>query len=240
MKRAKERAKEITQPVFKKHIARIAIILDDAGGDSINYREIFEIQEPLTISILPNLKHSSRVAKEAATCGKETMLHLPMQPENFAYIRTDGGMILDIMSDDTIRGIVIKDLATVPGVVGVNNHMGSKATKDKRVVLNFLSAVKERGLFFIDSRTSRDSIAYRLARENGIKSGRNEIFLDVVESEEAVEKRLGELVNYAMRNGSAIGIGHATRPATITALKKLMPAYEKEGVDFVFVSALVN
>lgn len=237
-----EPAKEfiVEREVPAKGVARIAIILDDAGGESIDYNEIYSITSPFTISILPGLSGSSRVEKEATSAGKEVILHLPMEPENGSYVKHDGGMVLTSMTDEDIKQVVLRDLKTVPGVSGVNNHMGSKATRDPRVVRAVLSVIKEKGLFFVDSRAASDSLAYDLAREEKVPAGRNVLFLDVEDTEDGVEKRFKQLVGIARSHGFAIGIGHATRPGTVATLKRLMPIYEREGIKFVCVSSLVR
>jgi hypothetical protein len=223
-----------------KEVTRVAIILDDAGGESIDYNEIYSITSPFTISILPGLSGSSRVMKEATSAGKEAILHLPMEPENGSYVKHDGGMVLTSMTDEDIRQVVLRDLKTVPGVSGVNNHMGSRATRDPRVMRAVLSVIKEKGLFFVDSRTASNSLAYDLAREKKVPAGRNVLFLDVEDTEDGVEKRFKQLVGIARSHGFAIGIGHATRPGTVAMLKRLMPIYEREGIKFVCVSSLVR
>lgn len=223
-----------------RHPVRVAIILDDAGGNFVDYKDIFSIDAPITISVLPNMAGSAKVAAEARAAGKEVILHLPMEPQNGVYVRHDGGMVLTEMLEGDIRDVVLQDLRTVPGAVGVNNHMGSRATKDPRVVDAVLMAIKEKGLFFIDSRTARDSVAFERAGAGGVKAAKSSIFLDVFPSEEAVEKRIGGLVEIARRNGGAIGIGHATRINTVMALMKMIPEYKKQGVEFVFASTLVK
>jgi len=227
-------------PSFKRHKIKIAIILDDAGGETVDYNEIYSIIQPITISVLPNLSRSGKTVREAKALGKEALMHLPMEPDNPAYVRSDGGMVLTSMSDNAIREVVLRDLSTVPGVVGINNHMGSKATRDPRVTEVVLDTIKGKGLFFVDSRTSRDSLIWSKAKLSGIRSARNTIFLDVDERENAVIDRFIELVSIAKVRGSAIGIGHATRPSTIGTLKIMMAAYEKMGIEFVFASSLAN
>lgn len=173
--RIKQRAK-IRAP--KKANVRVAIILDDAGGKIPDYHEICSIKEPLTISVIPDLPDSRNVAKAMSDAGFEVMLHLPMESVNANYRKSGGGMISCFDSDDEIRKTVLDDLASVKWVVGVNNHMGSKATADERVMNAVFNALKGRGLFFIDSRTSSKSIAYKLAKSFHIPSAENNIFLD--------------------------------------------------------------
>jgi len=220
--------------------ARVAIILDDAGDDTIGLDDALSIRSSLTISILPGLPSSALVARKVRDSGKEVMLHLPMEPENGKYVRVDGSMILAEMQDSKIKEIVKNSLKDVPGAVGINNHMGSKATQVKRVMQAVLEVAKEKGLYFIDSRTSRTSIAYDVAKDMGLKCSENYIFLDVDTSSDVVEERLAELVTRAKRRGKAIGIGHITRKTTLDILKRKMPEYEASGIKFVFASEVVK
>jgi len=232
-----EEKKLLPKKIFK---GKVAIILDDAGEDLPELDRLLAIKSPITVSILPFLPTSGKVALKVKEASKEVMLHLPMEPENGKYVRADGAMILEAMDDISIRRIVEESLKSVPYARGVNNHMGSKATQSRRVMENVLLILKDRELFFIDSRTSRNSIAHEAARELGVPSSENYIFLDVDTSPEVIEKKLEELVFRADRTGHAIGIGHVTRSSTIDVLKKKMPEYEEKGVEFVFASELVK
>jgi hypothetical protein len=224
----------------KKTIARVAIILDDAGGEIPNYANICSVKLPLTISVIPELGTSKKVAKAMADAGFEVMLHLPMEPKNGKYARNYGGMVLCSSDDNDINNIVKNDLSSVKYAVGFNNHMGSKATEDERVMRNIFSSIKGRGLYFIDSKTTERSVATKVARSYGFLCAANNIFLDGETSEANIELRFKQLISMAKNNGTAIGIGHATRPATINALKKLMPQYENDGIKFVYASELVK
>jgi len=178
--------------------------------------------------------------KDVIAASKEAMLHLPMEPYNSSYVQNNGNMVLISMLNNEIEHIVIKNLNSLPDVVGVNNHMGSKATSDDRVMFAVLSAVKSKGLFFIDSRTSIKSVAYDMAKQQHIKTAKNEIFLDTDKTEEKIQMRLRQLINLAKNKGFAVGIGHVTRPTTIKVLKKMMPVYEEQGINFVFASSIVK
>lgn len=106
--------------------AKIAIILDDAGGSSVNYSKIFSINQRITLAILPHLGTSAKFAKEAHDAGLEIILHMPMEPENSIYVRHDGGMILCSQSDEEIKRMVEGDLGSFSFAAGINNHEGSK------------------------------------------------------------------------------------------------------------------
>jgi polysaccharide deacetylase 2 family uncharacterized protein YibQ len=236
----KEKAVKPKVRLSNRSVARVAIVLDDAGGKAPDYNSILSIKEPLTISVLPDMPDSAGIAKSMIDGGFEVMLHLPMEALSPNFRRSGGGMVACADSDDVIKKTVLNDLASVKWAVGVNNHMGSKATADERVMTAVFNALKGRGLFFIDSRTSDRSIAYKLAKNFHIPSAENNIFLDSQTGQTYIEASMRRLVSMARQNGSAIGIGHVTRPMTISVLKRLMPEYKKDGVDFVYASELVK
>ena len=235
-----EKPFKIKARFFRRAPARVAIILDDAGGDIPDYSAICSIKEPLTISVLPDMPGSERTAKAMSDAGLEVMLHLPMESVNGSYRRSGGGMVNTSASDQEIKKIVLEDLTSVKWVAGVNNHMGSKATSDERVMKDVLSVLKGTGLYFIDSRTSEKSVAFRSARGMHIRTAENNVFLDGETEPAYVADSLKRLIAMAKKKGNAVGIGHATRPATIAALKEFMPEYEKDGVEFVYASELVK
>lgn len=246
--RPREKA-AISQPVKKqpavirttrKAAAVVAIILDDAGGSIPDYAGIRSIKEPLTVSILPHLPGSLSIARQLKDAGIEIMLHMPMEADNGSYTKRDGGMIITSASDDEIKKEVLDDFSSVKWAVGFNNHMGSKATKDERVMRDVFESVKHKGVFFIDSRTSGSSIAMRIAKSIGMRSAENNVFLDGGTSEADIEGRFRQLISMARWRGSAIGIGHATRRSMISVLKRLMPEYAKDGIKFVYASELAK
>ena len=143
------------------------------------------------------------------------------------------------MSDGEIRSIVEKALHSLPGVVGVNNHQGSLATSDSRVMKQVLSVLHSRGLFFVDSRTSSQSIGRMTARQLGVPAAENDLFLDNVDEVDAVKQKLRTAGNLALRSGSAVVIGHA-RMHTATALREVIPELERKGIRLVFVSRLTE
>ena len=236
------KAKPITEKraAPKRTGARVAVILDDAGGNMTDYNGLYSIKEPLTVSVLPCLPTSGKTAKALADAGFEVILHLPMESLNGNYRRSGGGMVSCSDTDYEIRKTVLDDLSSVKCAVGFNNHMGSKATADERVMTDVFNSVKGRDLYFIDSRTTEKSVALKSAREFGIPSAENNIFLDSEATQPFIESRFRRLIAMARQKGSAIGIGHVTRPATISVLKELMPEYEKDGIEFVYASELVK
>ena len=242
----KEKIVRKAKPVKEKRAApkrtgaRVAVILDDAGGNITDHNGLYSIKEPLTVSVLPCLPTSGKTAKALVDAGFEVILHLPMESLNGNYRRSGGGMVSCSNADYEIRKTVLDDFSSVKWAVGFNNHMGSKATADERVMTDVFNSVKGRDLYFIDSRTSGKSVALKTAREFSIPSAENNIFLDSEAAQPFIESKFRSLIAMARQKGSAIGIGHVTRPATIAALKKLMPEYRKEGIEFVYASELVK
>ena len=182
---------------------------------------------------------SARAARQLEASGVEVLLHLPMEPRGFPSVRPGPGVLLRAQSDEELGSILESDLETVPGAVGVNNHMGSAATADPRVMRAIMRVLARRGLFFVDSRTTETTVAEAEARAAGVPAVSRRVFLDDVLTGEAVEKSLAELASRARRDGFAVGIGHP-HAATLTVLERELPKLERDGVRLVKVSELVN
>ncbi|MFH2068476.1 MAG: divergent polysaccharide deacetylase family protein [Candidatus Omnitrophota bacterium] len=224
-------------PVSRPDKPQAAIILDDFGYDLNNLERVRELYLPVTISVLPNLKASRQTADLARAAGFEVMLHLPLSPRK--SVRLEKETISPEMSTDEIRQQIEKNLSSVGPVSGVNNHMGSLATADPVLIKEVLSNLKGRDLFFVDSITSPNSVAFKTARELGIKAAHRDVFLDNESDPEYIRGQIRELIQKALKNGRAIGIGH-NRPETITTIKEMLPEFEKAGVSLVPVSRLVK
>lgn len=218
--------------------AQVAVIFDDAGGSVEDLEEIIAIGRPVTVAVLPGLRYSKEVAERASAAGLDVFLHLPLEPEDSGRVPGPGS-ITTAMSDEEIRAAVRAGLATVPGAVGLNNHMGSRGTADERVMRAVLQVVKERDLIFVDSVTSARSVAAPLAEEMGIPAARRHVFLDNVDAPAAIRAALRRLATIALRRGSAIGIGHAQR-LTPAVLKEMVAEFERQGIELVPVSVLVK
>ncbi|MFQ5354222.1 MAG: divergent polysaccharide deacetylase family protein [Thermodesulfobacteriota bacterium] len=229
-----EPPEEVTPP-----LARVAILIDDMGGNLGKLREILSLDSPITISILPHLEHSREVSRIAAMSGREVLLHLPMEPKNRNANHPGPGVLLTEMAGPLIRKTVLEDLEFVPDAVGVNNHMGSRFTEDKAAMRSVFTVLLERGLFFVDSRTTPASIGAVLASETGIRHGERDVFLDNERDLLYIDGQISTLVNTARKRGAAIGIGHPY-PETLTALGKMIPILKAEGIEVVPVSELVR
>jgi polysaccharide deacetylase 2 family uncharacterized protein YibQ len=217
---------------------RLAIILDDLAGDSVVADAIFSLHYPLTVSILPNHPHSSEIAEHAHRRGFQVMLHLPM--ESVAKEKAEIQELRPGMTPKQISNLFNTMLGTVPFAMGVNNHQGSLATSDPRLMSELMPLLHAHKLFFIDSRTTADSFAYRAAQSAGVRSAfRNVPFLDDVPELGAIRRQLDLAAADAREKGEAIAIGHP-HPATLRALAEFLPQAQAEGIRLVHASDLVH
>jgi polysaccharide deacetylase 2 family uncharacterized protein YibQ len=216
---------------------RLALIIDDCGQWPVTERGFIALPVPLTLSVLPHVRYGDAIARDARAAGKGVMLHLPMEPRSGAY--PGPGEVKVAMDDAAIAAQVRDDIASVPLASGVNNHEGSRATADDRVMRAVSAVIAEHRLFFVDSRTGADSVAARDAAAAGIATASRDVFLDDVAELNATEDELRRAAALAKRNGSAIAIGHP-RPTTLAAVRALLPELRRDGIDFVLAGDLVH
>jgi polysaccharide deacetylase 2 family uncharacterized protein YibQ len=216
---------------------RLAIIIDDCGQWPVTERGFVALPFPVTLSVLPHVRYGPEIAREADAAGKGVMLHLPMQTISGRY--PGPGTITVQMTDDTIRDAVAGDLAELPEARGVNNHEGSLATENRRVMDDVADVLVRDRRFWIDSRTSSGSIAADVTRLRGVPTASRDVFLDNVDDVAAVEAQLREAAARARESGSAIAIGHP-RPATLLAVRTLAPSLAAGGIDLTLASDLVH
>ena len=224
-------------PVVSGAAPRLAIIIDDCGQWPVTEHGFLALPFPVTLSVLPHVRFGSAIARDASAAGKGVMLHLPMQTSSGTY--PGPGTITVGMADDAIRSEVTDDLAELPEARGVNNHEGSRATQDARVMGDIADVLAHDGRFFIDSRTSSASVGEQVARGHGVPSASRSVFLDNVDDQGAIEARLLEAAGDARARGSAIAIGHP-RPATLAAVRNIGPKLAAEGIELTLASALVH
>ncbi len=217
---------------------RLAIILDDFGYDRAAADSMLKLRFPLTVSVIPHLPLSSEVAEEAFRRGDQVLLHLPMESKSRGAKREDIELRVGMNSQQVVSALGGM-LETVPHAVGVNNHQGSRATADPKLMRELMPALRQRGLFFIDSRTTGATVAYNVAEKSGVRAASRKVFLDDTPTKEAVRAQLNLAARDAQRDGFAIAIGHP-HPATIAALAEMAPELESRGIRFVFASDVVR
>ena len=217
--------------------ARLAIILDDWGNSYSVLKYATAVGRPLTLSILPHLPNSRRIAEEAHADNLGVMLHMPMQPKSKSE-RLEPHTILTTMSDEDIVTYTEEALESVPYAEGANNHMGSAATSDSRVMRAFLSVLKRQQLFFIDSNTSANTVGPAVAKELGLQFAKRDVFIDNELKKASIQKELELAKRIALRRGAVIVIGHDHK-LTLETIAQMAPQFEKEGVKFVRVKDLL-
>jgi uncharacterized protein len=227
-----------TKNCGEKENARLAIIIDDLGSDRSAADALFALGYPLTISVLPNHEHSMDIANEAHRRGFQVMLHLPMQ--SVANETPEVRELRPGMPAPEVAAMVDQFLQNVPDAAGVNNHQGSQATADAALMDELMPVLRDRRLFYVDSRTTVATVAYDTAQDFGVRSAfRNVPFLDDVAQVAAVREQLELALRGAREKGDAVAIGHP-HPATLQALREVLPQAHGRGVRLVLASELVH
>ena len=223
-----------------KPLNKIAIIIDDMGYSREALNAIRAMDTPMTIAILPFSPLAEETAELANDSRLEVILHLPLEPiqENGADGR-GSGFINSHMTAEAVKATLKADLDNVPHIKGVNNHMGSRITTNEPIMRIILEGLKDQGLYFVDSRTTGESIAYKIAQELRIPSAFRHIFLDNDLQEDAIKKQLIKLFRHAQKNGFAVAIGHPYAE-TLSVLKKHLALMEKYHCQAVTVSQIVK
>ena len=202
--------------------------------------ELLGLGEPVTVSILPYSPYALETASRAHEKGLEVLLHLPLESLNGNGSESGTeGLIRSGMSEEEVRSLVGEDLDRVPYVRGVNNHMGSKVTADAAMMREILEPIRERGLFFLDSRTSGKSVAYDVAVGMGVPAVSRQVFLDADGDTGRIRERLFELFRIAQRDGRAVGICHPFKE-TLRTLKEDFGLLRSYGLEAVFASEMAG
>lgn len=218
---------------------RIAIVIDDLGYDGRLARSFLALQEPLSFAVLPHATFSKSIAQQVHDAGRDLLVHLPMEPKGYPEVNAGEGVLLMAMNDGMLLERLREDLAALPFILGVNNHMGSRFSEDEDKMRVVLGEIKQRGLFFVDSRTSAESRGYGLAVQMGIPAAERDVFLDNIQSPQAIRSELRRLAQLARLKGKAIGIAHP-HEVTLEVLRHALPQLHQEGIDLVPVSQVLQ
>jgi len=217
---------------------KLAIILDDVGSDPSAVDQVFALHYPLTLSVLPLHQHSTAIADEAHRRGYQVMLHLPM--ESIGNEVSEPRQLRLGMNSLQVSSDLGGMLSSVPYAVGVNNHQGSLATSNPALMAELMPLLRQRHLFFIDSRTTAATVAFDAAEHDGVPCAyRNVPFLDDVQEASAIRRQLELAIHGAKEKGEAIAIGHPHNE-TLQVLREMLPQVQAQGVQLVHASALVH
>ncbi len=212
---------------------RVALVFEHAGASLADLAPIYAMHRPFGLGIFPHMRYSAQIAREAAAHGLIPILHLPMEPRNPVDMGPVTGGVWIRMSDPQIARVVEDDLASVPGIVGVSNHAGSRATADPRVMTVVLQVVRDHSLWFEENRNTPQSVATEVARRLGLRTVQVTAYLDRPPA--GIEDKVRGLIATAERRGWAVGVGHITT-GTPQVVRRLLPEFARAGVEIVPVT----
>jgi hypothetical protein len=217
----------------------MAIVIDDLGEDNHISKELLDWNLPITFSILPFTSNSRTLAQKAHERGKEIILHLPMEPHGYPKIKPGEGVLLFEMDEENLLHQLSKDIEAIPYLAGVSNHMGSRLMEDPEKVRIILTELKRRSLFFLDSRTTPQTVGLQTAQSIGLRTMERSLFLDHSQDIREIKQNLERLAQLSLKTGRAIGIGHPY-PSTLKSLKEMIPKIQEKGIDIVPLSSMMD
>lgn len=223
----------------------LAIVIDDVGRELHLFEQLLDLRFALSFSVLPGSVYAAGVQLRLVADRRrprEILLHLPMEPEDAARMEAgaeaEEAFLRREDPPDVLRAKLEAALERVPMAVGTNNHMGSRLTPDCTAMSAIMPVVRERGLFFLDSRTIATSCAQRAADEAGVPNLARQVFLDDDPAPEAIAAQLDRAATLA-RSGPVVAIGHPS-PAMVEVLRRRLPELHAEGIGVYPVSALLG
>jgi len=224
----------------RRPASKVAIVLDDWGYNMRNIALLDSIDIPLTLSILPSLPYSKRIAvREGQKENREVILHLPMEPGD-ETIRLEKNTLLTSMDKDKVLLLMEVSLSTVPNAKGASNHMGSKATQDETLVRTVMDELEKRDLYFLDSLATSGTVCEKEAKGRGMRFAKRDVFLDNVADKKYISGQMDKLIGQARRNGSAVGIGHDRRLTLEVIKEKAKQLKDDYEIEFVLTSELTE
>jgi polysaccharide deacetylase 2 family uncharacterized protein YibQ len=226
--------------LFSSHLqaqGKLAIIVDDIGYNLSQGRKLAQMPLPLTLAVLPFTPHGAELADMGHHHGKEIILHAPMSNEH--QLALGPGALTSGISREKLIAVLDSNLANIPHIKGLNNHMGSQLTQDATVMGWLMQYLKERQLYFIDSRTTAKTQALIQAQTIGLSSRKRDVFLDNKIDKTHITQQLNLAIRYARERGSAVAIGHPY-PATVAVLQQAESLAQLQGVKLVLTSELLT
>ncbi len=216
----------------------IAIVIDDMGIDKIDAARVISLPGPLTIAFMSYATELESQARAARAAGDEIWMHIPMEPLD-GEVDAGPNVLKTGFTPEENRRRLDWALERLPGIVGVNNHMGSKFTQSAPGMAVVMEELRARGLAFLDSRTIATTVASQVAGQMGVPHIDRDVFIDNDESVQAVLRQLEETERIATKRGYALAIGHP-HPTTIAALIQWLPTLKAKGFVLVPASALIR
>lgn len=214
----------------------IAIIIDDIGHNFERGTRAINLPGSITYAVLPHSRYSEYMSENASLMSKEVIVHLPMA--NISHLPIGPGGLTESMNKKDFLENLANAIDQVPHATGINNHTGSYLTQQTKQMTWLMDEIKRRDFFFIDSRTTPNSVAQRIASEKNILTSGRDVFLDNDRSFYAVDRAFRQLIQLAKKRGAAIGICHPYE-VTLDYLERAIPHLEQQGVKIIPASNLI-
>ena len=213
--------------------AYLTLIIDDLGQNLPRDRRVLALPGPVTTAIMPDTPHAAEFAREAYKAGKIVILHMPMDPATGPFAWHP-----DLPLDELEKRLNAAFKA-VPYTSGINNHMGSRMTSQPQAMAWLMGDLQRRHKFFVDSRTSAQTVAAAEAQKIGLASVSRDVFLDDVRTEQAITTQLETAIKLARKQGSAVMIGHPY-PQTLAVLERELPKLKAQGIDWIDIRQMIG
>lgn len=209
----------------------MAIVIDDLGNSMEGTQAIMDLNIPITVAIMPFMPSTAQDAEQAYAKGHEVIVHMPMEPNKGKKSWLGPGAITADLSDEEVKQRVEAAIDQVPHAVGMNNHMGSKITTNEHLMRIILQVCKDRGLYYLDSKTSHQSVVAKVANELGVTYIENNLFLDDVYTAAHIEKQMQKAFELLDKNQYNVMIGHVGAPGKYTSstIKASIDQLQKRG-----------
>jgi polysaccharide deacetylase 2 family uncharacterized protein YibQ len=225
-------------PPKPKYQGTLVFIIDDAGNNLQELEPFLRFPGPLTIAVLPGLPHSAEAARRIRAAGKEVFLHQPM--EAVGGQAPGPGAIYAGMTATEIEALLRRNVAEIGPIAGMNNHQGSKITMDQQAMETVLAFCRDRGICFLDSRTTAETAVPAAARKLGVKIGERNIFIDNEQTRASMNRYIESGLTLASQKGSAVMIGHTWSPELAPLLADLYQTLTAQGYTFATASSLIK
>ena len=216
----------------------IAIIIDDLGTNWKQAEKVLSLPKEVTTSILPFTPHAKKIAERASEQGRSIMLHVPMEADEKNELLGPGALRSSMNGWQLIEQLRA-DIVSLPKIVGINNHMGSQLTREESTMKWVMLMLRWQGLYFIDSRTTSESVAQTVANSMGVLSSSRDVFLDHEINVAAIDKQFQRAIKIAKKTGYAIIIGHP-HDETIAVLRKRIPLLKAAGIKLVSPEKIIQ
>jgi polysaccharide deacetylase 2 family uncharacterized protein YibQ len=221
------------QAASPPHKAYLSLIIDDLGQNLPRDRRVLALPGPVTAAIMPDTPHASEFAREAHRAGKIVILHMPMDPATGPFAWHP-----DLPVEDLEKRLNAA-FKVVPYTAGINNHMGSRMTAQPAAMAWLMADLQRRHKFFVDSRTSAQTVAAAEAQKVSLASVSRDVFLDDERTEEAIFKQLQTAISLAQKQGSVVMIGHPY-PQTLAVLERELPKLKAQGIDWIDIKMMIS